>query len=128
MVISCGTVLAQYSKEFDSCIDKAQTQLAMHMCASDEAKRADTELNDVYRKLQSAASKQPNAVAKITAAERAWIAYRDAYIETMWPADDKQREYGSSFTTEANLLRAKLTRRQIEALKELLRQYSGSQR
>ncbi len=44
----------------------------------------------------------------------------------MYSANNKQSEYGSSYPAEVSLLRAKLTQRQIEALKDLLKQYSGS--
>jgi len=48
---------------------------------------------------------------RFKAAERAWIAYRDAYMGAMYPAKDKQAEYGSIYPMEADLLRAKLTQR-----------------
>ena len=53
------------------------------------------------------------------------LSYRDAYMDAMYPAENKQAEYGSIYPMEADLLRAKLTQRQVTALKELLRQYSG---
>jgi uncharacterized protein YecT (DUF1311 family) len=96
----------------------------MTACASDEAARVDAELNGVYRKLLSKAASQPEAVAKIKAAEKAWIAYRDAYMDAMYPAKDKQAEYGSIYPMEVDLLHAKLTQQQVTALKELLQQYS----
>ena len=102
---------------------KAKVQLEMNACASDEAARVDTELNDTYRKLLSQAASEPEAVAKIKASEKAWIAYRDAYMDAMYPAKDKQAEYGSIYPMDADLLRAKLTRQQVMALKELLQQY-----
>jgi hypothetical protein len=40
---------------------------------------------------------QTEAVAKIKAAERAWVAYRDAYIEATYPAKDRATEYGCMF-------------------------------
>jgi hypothetical protein len=43
----------------------------------------------------------------------------------MYPAIDKQAEYGSVYPMEVDLLRAKLTLQQVEALKDLLRQFSG---
>ena len=46
-------------------------------------------------------------------------------MDAMYPAENKQAEYGSIYPMEAGLLRAKLTQRQVTALKELLRQYSG---
>lgn len=119
--------LAQDSKQYRACNEKAKTQAEINACANGEASRVDAELNDVYRKLLSKAASDPEAVAKIKAAERAWIAYRDAYIAAMYPAKDKQAEYGSIYPMEANLLRAKLTERQVTALQELLQQYGGTE-
>ena len=117
--------VAQYSQDYSACNDKANTQAAMNACAGDEASRADNELNEVYRTLVTKSASQPEAVAKIKAAERAWLAYRDAYMDAMYRAKDKQAEYGSIYPLEANLLRAKLTREQTSALKDLLRRYEG---
>ena len=44
----------------------------------------------------------------------------------MYPAKNKQAEYGSIYPMEADLLRAKLTQQQVAALKELQQQYSGA--
>jgi uncharacterized protein YecT (DUF1311 family) len=125
LVLSSFPSLAQYSQQYSTCSDKAKTQHEQHVCASEEAARVDAELNDIYNALLSRAASQPGATAKIKAAERAWVAYRDAYIDAMYPAKDKQAEYGSVYPMEVNLLLAKLTRQQVAALKELLRQYSN---
>ena len=98
----------------------------MNACASEEAARVDAELNTVYRNLLSKAASQPEAVAKIKASERAWITFRDAYMDAMYPAKNKQAEYGSVYPMEADLLKAKLTRQQVAALEEMLKQYSGT--
>ena len=116
---------AQYSAQYQTCSDRAKTQTEMNACANEEAVRVDADLNDVYRKLLSKAASRPEALAKIKAAERAWVAYRDAYIDAMYPANDKQAEYGSVYPMEVDLLRAKLTGQQVAALRALLEQYSG---
>jgi len=119
---------AQTSAQYRACDDKAKTQHEINVCASEEAARADDELNATYRKLLLKAAGQEKAVAKIKAAERAWLAYRDAYIDAMYPAEDKQAEYGSIFPSEVDDLRARLSYQQITALKELLKQFSGDRR
>jgi uncharacterized protein YecT (DUF1311 family) len=117
--------IAQESAQYRNCQKKAKTQHEMHVCASQEAARAEALLNDVYQKLLSRASGQKEALAKIEAAENAWITYRDAYMEAMYPAKDKQSEYGSIYPMNANLLLTKLTQRQIIALKELDERYNN---
>jgi uncharacterized protein YecT (DUF1311 family) len=118
---------AQDSAQYRACNEKAKAQAELNACASDEAARVDAELNAVYHKLLSEVASQPEATAKIKAAERAWIAYRDAYMDAMYPAKDKQAEYGSIYPMEADRLRAKLTQRQVKELKELLQQHSGDE-
>jgi uncharacterized protein YecT (DUF1311 family) len=127
VVLGCSPSLAEESEQYNTCTKKADTQLAMHACANEEALRVDGELNDVYQRALAAIASQPAAVEKLRAAERAWIAYRDAYIDAMFPAKNKQAAYGSILPAQIDLLRARLTRQQTQALKELLKQYSSKQ-
>jgi len=122
-LISLALCIAQDSQLYRACTAKAVAQPELNTCATDEAARADADLNRAYRALLSKAAGQPEAVAKIKAAEKAWIAYRDAYLEAAYPAPDKQVEYGSIYPMEAALLRAQLTRRQVAALKELQKRF-----
>ena len=103
-------------------MDKANAQMQMNECAGQEDARVDAAMNKVYQQLLATAGKDQNAVAKIKAAERAWVAYRDAYIEAMYPAKDKATQYGSIYPMDVALLRAKLTRRHIADLQELMKQ------
>ena len=123
ILLAALPALAQDSPQYRACNQKAKAQPEINECASKEAARVDAELNEVYRKLLSEAADSPDAVVKIKAAQRAWIAYRDAYIEAMYPAKDKPAEYGSMYPLEVDQLTAKLTRQQETALTELLRQY-----
>ena len=125
MVVVSGSVRAQESAEYRACSDGARTQAAMNVCASDEAARADKQLNEVYRTLLQSTT-DTTAATKIKSAERAWIAYRDAYIDAMYPAENKQAEYGSEYPMELDLLRAKLTRIQIAALQDFSQQVGGA--
>jgi len=95
----------------------------MNECAAQENARVDARLNKLYGQLLSKAASDPNDVAKIKAAERAWITYRDAYVEAMYPAPDKQTEYGSIYPMDVALLHAKLTQQHIGDIQELLKQY-----
>ncbi len=118
VALSC---MAQESPQFHACGKQAKTQFEINTCASDEAGRADAELNRVYKQLLAKAGNDSQAVGKIKAAEKAWITYRDAYIEASFPAENKPLEYGSMYSMEVSLLTAKLTRRQTLALREMLK-------
>lgn len=58
-----ASCVAQYSDDYRACNDKANPQ---------------AEMNEVYRTLVAKSAGQPEALAKIKAAEGAWLAYRDA--------------------------------------------------
>src|SRR5262249_5305805 len=93
-----GAVLAvAQTSELDRCMDTANTQAAMNRCAGEEAVRVDAQLNLTYRQVLQAAQGDVLALAKIRNAERAWIIYRKAYMEAMYPAKDKQFNYGSIY-------------------------------
>src|SRR5262249_50821414 len=127
LLMIAGTAFAQESAGCKSWGDKASSQQELNVCAGEEAARADAKLNEVYRKLLLAAGRRSGTVQKIKIAQRAWIAYRDAYLAASFPAVNKQAEYGSMYPMESHLLSAKLTQRQTVALEELLKQYSDDE-
>jgi uncharacterized protein YecT (DUF1311 family) len=105
-----GLALAQSSPHSKACSDAATTQLALHKCADEEARRADRALDIAYKRLLSMQKGDPAAAKKMQALEAAWTVYRDAFVEAMHPAADKQAAYGTMFAVEAILTRARLTR------------------
>jgi uncharacterized protein YecT (DUF1311 family) len=107
------------------CFETATTQSQMNRCARDEAARADAELDSVLSALLTETAKDPRAARNVRAAQTAWLAYRDAYLEAMYPARDKS-EYGSIYPMERDLLRTKLTMRQVEASRQMLDHYTGA--
>jgi uncharacterized protein YecT (DUF1311 family) len=122
----CAPGFAQNSAEYDACMNNAQAQNQMNRCASDEAARADAELNSVYRYVLAKVSGDRVATAKIVAFEKAWKVYQTSYMNAMYPAENKQ-SYGSMFPMEFDRLAAKLDRRQAGVLKEMLQYYEESQ-
>lgn len=103
--------------------DGADTQAELNACAQEEAVRIDEEMQAVYRALLSKAAGK-TARAKIRRAQQAWLAFRDAYLDARFPASDKQREYGSIYPSELNLLKVKLTEQHVASLQDLLSEYS----
>lgn len=125
VVLSSLSCYSQESAQFQSCEQKDDTQTGLDHCASDEAARADADLNRAYQQLKSMAKQVPGGTEKIVKAERAWIQYRDAYLDAMYPAENKQLNYGSIYPMEFDLLRAELTQAQTKRLQELIKQYAG---
>ncbi len=110
---------------FVDCDRAAQTQGDLTECGSSDYKAANDELNKTYQQLLSKASWDPVAVRKIRASQQAWIAFRDAQIAALYPAEDKQREYGTVYSMCANLALADLTRQRTKMLKEMLSPVGG---
>ena len=80
-----------------SCAGFAQTQREMNETARTEYRTADQELNRIYLRITSDYRTGTVFLRKLRASQRAWIAFRDAQVEALFPAADKQREYGSVY-------------------------------
>jgi uncharacterized protein YecT (DUF1311 family) len=101
------------------CWDRATTQSELDHCADLDAKASDAQLNMAYSRLLDAAKGDAVRATKINAAEQAWMAYRDAYIKAMYPAENKQ-DYGTSYPMEADELYGELTDAHIKDVENLL--------
>src|SRR5579862_220506 len=121
VILAASAVSAQLSSTFVSCMSNARPQAAMTECAGQEAKRAQAEVDKAYADLikNAGASSVPGAVSKIQTAEAAWNAYRAAYLEARFPAEDKQLEYGSMYPMDADILLAEMTREHAAILREM---------
>src|SRR5438067_4399056 len=77
VTLSSLPCVADTSAQYRVCSENAKTQARMNACANEEVTRGDAEANGIYRALVARTSRQPEALAKVKAAERAWIVYRD---------------------------------------------------
>ena len=74
------------------------TQSEMNDCAAREAQKADEALNSTYKKLLKRLRDDKTATARVVAAEKAWVAFRDAELAADWPVADEENPnllYGS---------------------------------
>ena len=62
---------------------------------------------------------------KLRSAQLAWISYRDAFLEAMWPAADKRAEYGTLYAMQYGEVRSQLTRQHTAALRDLISQHNS---
>jgi uncharacterized protein YecT (DUF1311 family) len=102
--------------ESAKCFEQAKSQNETNQCAGQDVGAADAELNAVYQRLQSLYADEPEFLAKLKTAQRAWIAFRDAELEARFPANDKAVNYGSMFPTCAGAVLADLTRKRTAQL------------
>jgi uncharacterized protein YecT (DUF1311 family) len=70
-----------------------QTQLQLNEEACAAYKKADAEMNSVYRRILKDYSSNATFIAALKKAQLAWIRYRDADLESVFPGDPGQ--YGS---------------------------------
>lgn len=95
-------------------------QIELNACARDEFERADAELNAAWKALLAALDSQPAAVKQARAAQRAWLAFRDAEVEAHFPLEDGEDPhvmYGSMYPMSRHGVMTTLTRQRTEQLR-----------
>lgn len=75
----------------------AQAQDESERKSCDEYRRVDGELNRAYQIVLEKYKADALFVEKLRAAQRAWLAFRDAQVEARFPARDPRRAYGSAY-------------------------------
>ena len=95
-------------------------QSEMNRCANLDAQAADADLNRVYQALLSKLRNDLNAIKKLKDAQRAWLAFRDAHMQELYPADDKQREYGSIYPMCSAQVATAMTKERTAQLRKML--------
>ena len=83
---SAGPLPARHSSQ-------NQLELTEQACAA--YKKADAEMNAIYQKILNENRKDRLFVQKLRSAQRAWLMFRDAHLESIFPAADKRAAYGS---------------------------------
>jgi uncharacterized protein YecT (DUF1311 family) len=118
LLFICASALAQ-AKE-NPCWKTAVAQPDMNHCADEDATKANAELNRVYHALLSKTKDDANAIKKLRAAQRAWITFKDAQLGALYPAEDKQREYGSIYPMCYAKVATAMTKERIVQLRRML--------
>jgi uncharacterized protein YecT (DUF1311 family) len=106
------------------------TQTELTICAAEEAKAIEAELEQRYQDLLTGVRQLPSdvkspeldmsrAIEKIKAAQLAWMSFRDAYIDATFPLENKQQEYGTMYSMRVSAIRADMAREQIRHIKTL---------
>lgn len=90
-VASCGVPgagaaqAAARTSDGMACDSPNQSQVGLNQCAGIGAKAADDELNRVYAQVLAANAADTAFVTRFKAAQRAWLAFRDAQIAARFP-------------------------------------------
>jgi uncharacterized protein YecT (DUF1311 family) len=96
---------------------KAQTLAGMSGDACAQYQKVDQALNATYAKVLKDYAKDPQFLAKLKQAQRAWITFRDAHLAARFPKADKQAEYGSSYSMCRCAVLSELTEQREKELK-----------
>lgn len=104
---------------------KAQTQLEMNQAACSEYQVADKRLNTIYQQVLARHKGDAAVTAKIKKSQSAWLAFRDAQLEALYPAADKLYEYGSVYPMCSCSENAALINQRIEQLSGWLNPEEG---
>ena len=119
--VTCASLLFPLTAAAQAdCFEKAKTQLESNQCADKQYQEADAELNRVYKAILEKYKKDALFIDKLRAAQRAWLAYRDAEIEAKYPHAGERGYYGSIFPMCDALYRAQLTEERTRKLREWL--------
>ena len=120
-------LLAQVeTAEPDQVCDDPQTQLALNTCAGMDFEQADARLNEQWQEtvaymkardaeIDRAEDSQPGHYETLLAAQRAWLAYRDAHCRN----ESFMARGGSMQPMMASQCKAYLTELRIEQLRNL---------
>lgn len=102
------------------CVEAAKTQSDLNVCADAELKRAQRELDLVYRKVLASNADDKIFVKRLKKAQQAWLKFRDAELDAVFPHKGKTTYYGTVFPMCFDNWTVKLTRTRIDELKRWL--------
>ena len=98
-------------------VSLAQTQTDMNQEAHREYQQADAEMNSIYKQILAQYKGQTIFIKKLKTAQRAWLVFRDAHLESLYPEKDK-RQYGSVYPMCRAIHLRDLTKKRTEELKK----------
>jgi uncharacterized protein YecT (DUF1311 family) len=105
----------------DGCYDSAKTQADLNHCADNDYASADKKLNEVYQQVLKQYATDSAFIAKLKVAQRAWLAFRDAELQALYPAENKPAEYGSAWPMCRGQQLALLTEARVQELQRWLK-------
>ena len=94
----------------------AQTQAEMNQGSCSKYKDADAEMNKLYKQILNEYKSKPIFIQKLKAAQRAWLRFRDAQLDSLYPAPNKATEYGSVYSMCRCMVLEELTNQRKEQL------------
>ena len=97
-------------------------QLEMNRCALDDYEQVDLQLNQTWKALIGRFKKDKTHVEQLRVAQRAWIKFRDAEAEALFPCDDSNKRFcfGSMYPILHSVALTEMTEARIRSLQNHL--------
>ena len=126
LISSFPLALSQQRKRqtADPC-SKALTQASLQACYCDRAQKFEAQLNAVYQQLLKKNVSDTLFSDKLKISQRAWLAFRDAQLEAIYPDPDPKAAYGSVFGMCYCMAQEELTLDRVKQLKRMLTSKEG---
>ncbi|MBV1776504.1 DUF1311 domain-containing protein [Burkholderiaceae bacterium DAT-1] len=120
MVLSVmiSVIHVQAADAVQACYDSAKTQSELNRCGGMDQKRADDEINAVYQAVIKKHHADAAFIKKLQIAQRAWLKWRDAEMEAIYPDKDDPNAYGSVFPMCWSSQLAVITEERIKQLRK----------
>ena len=106
------------------CMEKATTQGEINACATEDLKRADTELNQLYQQILKKYATDQVFIQKLRLAEEAWVKFREAHVAALDSELDPS-SMGSVYPMCKAMEITRLTNERVEDLKRILNHPEG---
>jgi len=105
----------------------AGSQPELNACATDAFNKADKELNTTWQALLRKEAADKVFIAKLRAAQKAWLAFRDAELEAHFACKDEDSRmcWGSMEAMSFMARKKDLTQQRTKMLKDMLEQGHG---
>ena len=98
-----------------------QTQTKLNQDACRRLQGADVELNRVYNQILNEYGRETMFIEKLKIAQRAWLAFRDAHLDSIYPATDQQSTYGSVYPMCRCSAMAEITTQRVAELRKWIK-------
>lgn len=101
--------------------EHAGNQQEMNVCAEEDFKKADAELNKVYKALLQNEKYDAMFIKKLRESQKAWIKFRDSELDATFSCEDSALVcWGSMYPMCYHTYKAKMTNNRTERLKKYL--------
>lgn len=120
LLIAAMTAIGGQAHSADKC-DPAGNQMEMNICAEDEFKKADAELNKVYNTLLQKEKSDLLFIKKLRESQKAWIKFRDTELDATFACENSALVcWGSMYPMCYHTYKTKMTMDRTSRLKKYL--------